>query len=175
MVCSLIFKPLVNSEGFFIWSLSRSKINRQNTSIKLLLITKNNSNNMAEQRNVTINVTDTSPLPNTAYVDAGLDNNKTYNKEQIDRKISDSIDGVALETIKPTTTLTELNTLPNAVYRAYGAGTYLFNPALQIVEGSAVNVIPDGYSVKFSCPNARTASFTPTQATIKNAPVSNAG
>ena len=61
-------------------------------------------------------------------------------------KISDSISPIS---IKPTTPLTELNALPNAVYRAFGEGTYKFKPELQIVEGSAVNVIPPGYSVKF--------------------------
>lgn len=62
---------------------------------------------------IVINVTDENPKPNTALVDPGL-NVSTYNKQQIDEKVVSGIAG----TITPEMTLTQLNALPDGIYKA---------------------------------------------------------
>lgn len=99
-------------------------------------------------RNVIINIQDVIPKANTAYVDPNVDN-KTYNKEQINLKISDSQEGIKQTAITPNTALATLNSLENGIYRASGAGTYKFSPSIVIVDGQSNNIIPDGYDVKF--------------------------
>lgn len=65
--------------------------------------------------------------------------------EEILNNLTEGIKG----SISPTTTLTDLNALANGRYSAERSGTYQFSPALQIVDGEAVNVVPEGYDVKF--------------------------
>lgn len=99
-------------------------------------------------RNVIINIQDVIPKANTAYVDPNVDN-LTYNKQQVDAKISDSQEGIKQTAITPNTALATLNSLENGIYRASGAGSYKFSPSIVIIDGQSNNIIPDGYDVKF--------------------------
>ena len=72
-----------------------------------------------------------------------------HEKETIQSIINNGFDGVSPISVKPETDRTELAKLDNGIYRASGAGTYQFFPALDIVKNSQPNVIPEGYSVKF--------------------------
>lgn len=79
---------------------------------------------MAIDRNITININDTSPLANTAYVDAGKEN-KVYNKAQVNELVEDLREGT-LGSVSPSQTLQQLNALPDGNYYASEAGTYAF-------------------------------------------------
>ncbi|VDH16097.1 Uncharacterised protein [Algoriella xinjiangensis] len=77
-----------------------------------------------ENRQVTININDTSPLANTAYVDLGKEN-KVYNKAQVNELIEDAREGT-LGSISPSQTLEQLNALVDGNYYAAEAGNYAF-------------------------------------------------
>lgn len=92
---------------------------------------------MAIDRNITININDTSPSTNTAYVDAGKEN-KVYNKAQVNELVEDLKEG-ALGSISPSQTLQQLNALPDGNYYAAEAGTYAFGVT-----------VPNGWQYRFS-------------------------
>lgn len=60
-----------------------------------------------------------------------------------------NLEAEIIGSISPDTTLIDLNDLSNGRYSAERSGTYQFSPALQIVDGEVVNVVPEGYDVKF--------------------------
>lgn len=76
-----------------------------------------------ESRQITININDTSPKENTAYVDIGKEN-KVYNKAQVLELIEEIKEGT-LGSILPSQTLVQLNALADGNYYAAEAGTYL--------------------------------------------------
>lgn len=92
---------------------------------------------MVKDRNITININDTSPLANTAYVDSGKEN-KVYNKDQVNELVEDLREGT-LGSISPSQTLQQLNSLPDGNYYATEAGTYAFG-----------EVVPVGWQYRFN-------------------------
>lgn len=92
---------------------------------------------MAIDRNITININDTSPLANTAYVDLGKEN-KVYNKAQVNELVEDLREG-ALGSILPSQNLEELNALEDGNYYAAEAGTYAFGVT-----------VPNGWQYRFN-------------------------
>lgn len=92
---------------------------------------------MAIDRNITININDTSPLANTAYVDAGKEN-KVYNKAQVNELVEDLREGT-LGSVSPSQTLQQLNALPDGNYYASEAGTYAFGVT-----------VPNGWQYRFN-------------------------
>lgn len=90
-----------------------------------------------ESRQITININDTSPKENTAYVDIGKEN-KVYNKAQVLELIEDVREGT-LGSISPSQTLQQLNSLPDGNYYAAEAGTYAFG-----------EVVPIGWQYRFN-------------------------
>ncbi|MEG0983049.1 hypothetical protein [Algoriella sp.] len=90
-----------------------------------------------ENRQVTININDTSPLANTAYVDTGKEN-KVYNKAQVNELLEDVREGT-LGSISPSQKLPELNSLPDGNYYASEAGTYAFGVT-----------VPNGWQYRFN-------------------------
>lgn len=92
---------------------------------------------MVKDRNITININDTSPLANTAYVDSGKEN-KVYNKDQVNELIEDLREGT-LGSILPSQTLVQLNALADGNYYAAEAGTYAFG-----------EVVPIGWQYRFN-------------------------
>ncbi|WP_276679766.1 hypothetical protein [Empedobacter brevis] len=92
---------------------------------------------MAIDRNITININDTSPLANTAYVDAGKEN-KVYNKTQVNELVEDLREGT-LGSILSSQTLPQLNALEDGNYYAAEAGTYAFGVT-----------VPNGWQYRFN-------------------------
>lgn len=90
-----------------------------------------------ENRQVTININDITPIANTAYVDAGKEN-KVYNKTQVQELLENIKEGV-IGSISPTQTLVQLNALEDGNYFAAEAGTYAFG-----------EVVPVGWQYRFN-------------------------